>query len=130
MPTFETTPRFERDWKYFVRQQQALFRKVVLEVFAPDLATADHLFRPGLPVKGMAAHPGVFEMTWAVVSDVNCTSVWSLWKRWSRATESRWGDTSLSTTRSRPRAPAVVRPLTAASAPRTSSQSSASRLRE
>jgi len=28
-----------------------------------NLAAADRPFRPGLRVKGVAAHPGVFEMT-------------------------------------------------------------------
>ena len=37
MPTFETLPRFEPDWKNLTRQQQALFRKVVQEAFVPDL---------------------------------------------------------------------------------------------
>ena len=50
MPTFETTPRFERDWKNLTRQQQGLFRKVVLEVFVPDLAAPDRPFRAGLRV--------------------------------------------------------------------------------
>jgi hypothetical protein len=30
----------------------------------PDLAAPDRPFRPGPRVKGVAAHPGVFEMTW------------------------------------------------------------------
>lgn len=64
MPTFETLPRFERDWKNLTRQQQALFRKVITEAFVPDLAAPDRPFRPGLRVKRVAAHPGVFEMTW------------------------------------------------------------------
>jgi hypothetical protein len=64
MPTFETTPRFERDWKNLTRQQQGPFRKVALEVFVPDLAASDRPFRPGLRVKGVAGHPGVSEMTW------------------------------------------------------------------
>jgi hypothetical protein len=64
MPTFETLPRFEKDWKKLTSQQQALFRKVVLEAFVPDLMAQDRPFRPGLRVNGMAAHPGVFEMTW------------------------------------------------------------------
>jgi hypothetical protein len=58
MPTFETTPRFERDWKQLTRQQQALFRKVVLEVFVPDLAAPDRQVRPGLRVKGGGCSPG------------------------------------------------------------------------
>jgi hypothetical protein len=37
MPTFETLSRFERDWKNLTWQQQALFRKAVLEAFVPDL---------------------------------------------------------------------------------------------
>ena len=64
MPTFETLPRFERDWKNLSADQQAAFRKVITEAFAPDLAASDRPFRPGLRVKGVAAHPGVFEMTW------------------------------------------------------------------
>jgi hypothetical protein len=64
MPTFETLPRFERDWKKLTAQQQATFRKVVTEAFVSDLAAPDRPFRAGLRVKGVAAHPGVFEMTW------------------------------------------------------------------
>jgi hypothetical protein len=64
MPTFETLPRFERDWKNLTWQQQATFRKVITEYFVPDLAAPDRPFRPGLRVKGVTAHPGVFEMTW------------------------------------------------------------------
>ena len=55
MPTFETLPRFQRDWKNLTSQQQALFRKVVLEAFVPDLTAPDRPFRPGLRVKGVAA---------------------------------------------------------------------------
>ena len=29
MPTFETLPRFEKDWKDLTPQQRAAFRKVV-----------------------------------------------------------------------------------------------------
>ena len=64
MPTFETLPRFQRDWKNLSSQQPALFRNVILEAFVPDLTAPDRPFRPGLRVKGFAAHPGVFEMTW------------------------------------------------------------------
>ena len=64
MPTFETLPRFERDWKNLTARQQATFRKVVVDAFVPDLTAADRPFRLGLRVKGVAAHPGVFEMTW------------------------------------------------------------------
>jgi hypothetical protein len=64
MPTFETLPRFKRDWKNLTEQQQAAFRKVIMDGFVPDLAAADRPFRPGLRVIGVTAHPGVFEMTW------------------------------------------------------------------
>lgn len=64
MPTFETLRRFQKDWKNLASQQQALFRKVILEAFVPDLTAPDRPFRPGLRNKGVAAHPGVFEMTW------------------------------------------------------------------
>jgi hypothetical protein len=64
MATFETLPRFERDWKNLTAQQQAIFRKVITEALMPDLATPDRPFRPRLRVKGVTAHPGVFEMTW------------------------------------------------------------------
>lgn len=37
---------------------------MLLEAFVPDLAAPDRPFRPGLRVKGVAARPGVFEMTW------------------------------------------------------------------
>ena len=64
MPTFETLPRFERDWKKLTAQQQGTSRKVVTEAFVHDLADPDRPFRPSLRVKGVTAHPGVFEMTW------------------------------------------------------------------
>jgi hypothetical protein len=50
MPAFELTSRFEKDWR---------------KPFVPDLDAPDQPFRPGLRVKGVTAHPGVFEMTWA-----------------------------------------------------------------
>lgn len=65
MPTFELTPRFERDWRKLTAQQRDAFQKVVAEAFVPDLDAPDRPFRPGLRVKGVTAHPGVFEMTWA-----------------------------------------------------------------
>jgi len=58
MPTFETTPRFERDWKNLTRQQQGLFRKVVLEVFVPDLAAPDRPFRHRPACHGGGSSPG------------------------------------------------------------------------
>ena len=64
MPTFETLPRFEKDWKGLTPQQRGTFRKVVMDAFVPDLMAPDRPFRPGLRVKGVKAHPNVFEMTW------------------------------------------------------------------
>lgn len=64
MPTFQTDPRFDRDWKNLTPEQRQRFRRVVQDEFRPDLA-AGH-FRPGLRVKGVQDAPtGVFEMTWA-----------------------------------------------------------------
>jgi hypothetical protein len=64
MPTFETLPRFEKDWKGLTSQQRATFRKVIKDAFVADLMAQDRPFRPGLRVKGVKAHPNVFEMTW------------------------------------------------------------------
>ena len=64
MPTFETLPRFERDWKTLSAQQKAAFLKIITEAFVPDLAAPERPFRPGFRVKGVTAYPGVFEMTW------------------------------------------------------------------
>jgi hypothetical protein len=64
MPTFETLPRFTRDYAKLTPEQRTRFRKVLTESFIPDLA-GDGSFRPGLRVKGVQAAPGVFEMTWA-----------------------------------------------------------------
>ena len=63
MPTFETLPRFEKDWKDLTPQQRDAFGKVVKEAFVPDLMAPDRPFRPGLRVKGVKAHANVFEMT-------------------------------------------------------------------
>ena len=64
MPTFETLPRFEKDWKGLTSGQKDAFRKVIKEAFVPDLTAPDRPFRPGLRVKGVKAHPNVFETTW------------------------------------------------------------------
>ena len=44
MPTFETLPRFERDWKNLTAQQRATFSKVIKEAFVPDLIVPDRPF--------------------------------------------------------------------------------------
>jgi len=61
--TFQTTPRFDRDWKQLAADSRARFRRVITEEFVPDLAKG--AFRAGLRVKGVQAAAGVFEMTWA-----------------------------------------------------------------
>jgi hypothetical protein len=63
MPTFQVTPRFERDWKQLTSESRARFQRVITGQFVPDLAGG--VFRAGLRVKGVQAAPGVFEMTWA-----------------------------------------------------------------
>ena len=65
MATFETLPRFEAGWLALAQEQQAMFRKVMLEAFEPDLAVPDRPFRPSLRVREMASCPGVFEVTWS-----------------------------------------------------------------
>lgn len=64
MPTFQTGPRFQNDWRRLTREQQERFRRVIVEQFVPDLI-AGH-FRTGLRVKGVQdSRRGVYEMTWA-----------------------------------------------------------------
>jgi len=63
VPTFHTLTRFDRDWQHLDPADRQRFQRVVLSQFAPDLATGR--FRPGLRVKAVRGHPGVFEMTWA-----------------------------------------------------------------
>jgi hypothetical protein len=64
MPTCETLPQFEKGWQQLTREQQATFRRVVLEAFEPDLMTPDRKFRPLLRVREVPANAGVFEMSW------------------------------------------------------------------
>ena len=63
MPTFQTAPRFDRDWKQLSPELKSRFQHVVTAQFVPDLARG--AFRASLRVKGVQAAPGVFEMTWA-----------------------------------------------------------------
>ena len=63
MPTFQVTPRFERDWKALTPELRARFQRVVTGQFVPDVSRGT--FRAGLRVRGVRAAPGVFEMTWA-----------------------------------------------------------------
>jgi len=65
MPTFETPPSFEGGWRAMTREQQATFRHVVAEAFAPDLMTPGRPFRPELRVRIVPGHPGLHEMAWS-----------------------------------------------------------------
>ena len=64
MATFETLPNFTASWVKLTREQQAVFRAVVLEAFEPDLTAPDRPFRRRLCVRSIAGNPGLFEMTW------------------------------------------------------------------
>jgi hypothetical protein len=64
MPTFETLPRFETGWRSLTREQQATFRKTVIDVFTQDLMSPDGEFGPELQVRPVPGHPEVFEMSW------------------------------------------------------------------
>jgi hypothetical protein len=64
MPTFETLPHFEAGWQTLTREQQAVFRKVVLEVFAPALMTSGRSFESELRVQPIPGLLGLFEMSW------------------------------------------------------------------
>ncbi len=63
MATFETTPRFKRDWGKLTDEQKSRFQNVVKSVFVQDLMARS--FRPGLRVKRVQATRDVWEMTWA-----------------------------------------------------------------
>lgn len=62
MPTFERTPRFDKDWATLSDADRDRFRSTV-QKFISDLRSGQ--FRPGLRVKSVESAPGVFEMTWA-----------------------------------------------------------------
>ena len=63
MPTFETTARFDKDFKLLDPDDRQRFRRRVTDEFVPDCE--QRRFRPGLRVKGVVNASGVFEMTWA-----------------------------------------------------------------
>jgi hypothetical protein len=65
MPTFETAPRFEAGWRRLTREQQATFRKVVLEAFTRDLMTQDRSYRAELRVASIPGYPGLHQMSWS-----------------------------------------------------------------
>ena len=63
MPTFEWEVVFGREFAGLDRDSQAAFLAAVAQ-FVADLA-AGRSPRPGLRVKGVRGHSGVFEMSWA-----------------------------------------------------------------
>ena len=62
MPTHDEDPRFVREFLKLSPAQQVRFLRAVAELVA-DLRTGSP--RPGLRVRVLGGHPGVFELTWA-----------------------------------------------------------------
>lgn len=63
MPTHEEEPLFAREFASLTSAQQARFLDAVRKMVS-DMRAA-HPFRPGLRIKGVQGHTGIFEMTWA-----------------------------------------------------------------
>jgi hypothetical protein len=63
MPTFQVTPRFERDRKQLTPESRARFQPAITGQYVPDLARG--VFRAGSRVNGVQAAPGVSAMTGA-----------------------------------------------------------------
>lgn len=61
MPTHDEEPRFLREFFALPQARQRLFRRA-LRLMVEDMKNR-RPFRPGLRVKGVQGHPGVFEMT-------------------------------------------------------------------
>jgi hypothetical protein len=61
VPTHSEDPRFARDFAKLGAARQARFRTVLTQ-FVEDLQK--RRFRPGLRVKRVSAHPGIWEMSW------------------------------------------------------------------
>jgi hypothetical protein len=62
VPTYQTRPRFLRDFKGLSREQAAAWDKA-LDLFIACLRSGR--FDPALRVKRVQGYPGVWEMTWA-----------------------------------------------------------------
>ena len=63
MPTYDRDPSFIHDWgKLSVAEQDRFIKAVKKMVY--DLRSGQG-FRPGLRVKGVEGHQGIYEMTWA-----------------------------------------------------------------
>lgn len=63
MPTHDEEPSFWHDWIVLSREQRIAFRKAAKK-FQADLVSKQG-FRPGLRIKGVQGHAGIYEMTWA-----------------------------------------------------------------
>jgi hypothetical protein len=63
MPTWEAVASFRQDWDRLSRADKQRFVTAVARL-VEDLRRGEG-FRPGLRVKGVKAHSGVYEMTWA-----------------------------------------------------------------
>jgi hypothetical protein len=63
MPTYQTLPRFVKDFDQLSGDEQDRFREAVAK-FVADLGRGRG-FRPSLRVKGVQGAPGIYEMTWA-----------------------------------------------------------------
>ena len=63
MPTHEEEPLFAREFASLTIAHKTRFQDAVRKM-VNDMK-AGQPFRPGLRVKGVQGHPGVFEMTWA-----------------------------------------------------------------
>jgi hypothetical protein len=63
LPTYDAKPTFLREYARLSTAERAALRTAIDRLVA-DLRRGEG-FRPGLRVKGVSGHPGVFEMTWA-----------------------------------------------------------------
>jgi hypothetical protein len=63
MPTYDVTPRFEKDLARLTADDRERFRQAVAKLIE-DLRRGRG-FRPGLRVEGVEGARGVFEMTWS-----------------------------------------------------------------
>lgn len=62
MPTHDELARFLREYDRLTIAEQDAFNTAVAK-FVADLKRGS--FRAGLRIRGVAGHPGIYEMTWA-----------------------------------------------------------------
>lgn len=63
VPTHDEFAQFVREYAKLSQAQQDLFIDAIKQMVA-DMR-AHRSFRPGLRIKGVQGHPGIFEITWA-----------------------------------------------------------------